>query len=345
MRKYFPRLLGNDDTAARVGSAIARGRAPHAFLISGPHGSGKLTLATEIAAALNCERGNDESCPLPCGECGTCRRIYGGNYTDLKAIAKPKDRATIGVDHVKDLREDMFLSSTEARYKVYIIRDAETMTAEAQNALLKVLEEPPSRVVILLLASECDKILTTIKSRVQYIAMSRFSESELSELLPHVSEAAARLRMTDPAKLSGIIMSADGVLGRAIRLTDPKLSAENDADRAAVLGILRAMRTGVRYSEVREAMQRLPSKRPELQRAIESVTVGVRDLIAVKYSQSARMLFFSTRDEAAEISDIIGEKRLIAIYDALREAHEYCAKNAGVANVVTNLTAKIYAGR
>lgn len=345
MKKYFPKLLGNDDVRARIGAAIERGRAPHAFLISGPKGSGKLTLATEIAAALNCERGEVQSASLPCCECDTCKRIYSGNYTDIKMLEKPRDRATIGVDPVKDMREDMFLSATEAQYKIYIIRDAETMTTEAQNALLKVLEEPPSRVVILLLATECDKILTTIKSRVQYVSMARFTEGEITEYLTRASDTARSMAMTDKERLHCIILASDGVLGRAIKLTDKKLADENEAERLVVLDFIRSLRAGASYADVYTAAQGFPSKRPELQRTIESIISCVRDLLTVKYSDRSKIIFCSSREEARELADSIGTKRLISIYDALTEAHEYCSKNAGVANLVTNLVAKASGGR
>lgn len=140
VKNYFPRLIGNEETKNRIGKAIESGRLPHAFLIGGPSGSGKSTLAIEIAAAMNCKGEGDS---LPCARCESCRRIYEGIYPDVKILSKAKDRATLGVEAIKDFREDMFLSSTESEHKIYIIDDAECMTPEAQNALLKVLEEPP----------------------------------------------------------------------------------------------------------------------------------------------------------------------------------------------------------
>ena len=133
MSKYFSALFGNEATKARIGRAITDGTLPHAFLVSGPEGSGKATLATEIAAALNCERrGGGE---LPCHMCNSCRRIKDGSFIDVKWLEKPKDKMTIGVGEVRTFREDMFLSATESDYKVYIIDDADRMTPNAQNAL------------------------------------------------------------------------------------------------------------------------------------------------------------------------------------------------------------------
>ena len=201
MREYFPRLLGNGETKTRIGKAVEAGNVPHAFLIGGPSGSGKSILAKEISAALNCENRYSTSHSLPCGVCNNCKRVREGNFTDVKILEKKKDKASVGVLEIKDFREDMFLSATESESKIYIIDDAECMTVEAQNALLKVLEEPPSGVIIILLAKECDRILTTIKSRTQYVPMTRFSEDEIMKFLLKESEEARTLSREDPEKL------------------------------------------------------------------------------------------------------------------------------------------------
>ena len=98
MKNYFPRLLGNDKAKDILGTAIENGTLPHALLIDGPDGSGKTTLALEVAAALNCT-GNGA---LPCGECENCRRIYSGEYVDVKILSKPADKASLGVNEIKE---------------------------------------------------------------------------------------------------------------------------------------------------------------------------------------------------------------------------------------------------
>ena len=340
MREYFKRLLGNAETKARVGTAIERGRMPHAFLLTGADGSGKRMLAYEIAAALNCERRGEVGAPLPCGACNCCRRIYEGNFTDVKLLEKPKDRATIGVEPVKLLREDMFLSATESDYKVYIVDNAELMTPEAQNALLKVLEEPPARVIIILLSTEGDKILTTIKSRVQHIALSRFGEEEMRRHLLEVSEEARRLSREAPEKLSAIIMSADGRLGQAEALMNKKLSDVCEGSRECVMGIITALGRGGSYATLYSATTALPQKRAELTAALELLITAIRDMIGAKHTR-ARLLFFTSREECVRLADEIGVRRLLEVYDAVAEAHGYCQRNGNVSNLIANLAAKI----
>ena len=341
MREYFPKLLGNSSTKQRIGASIENGTLPHAFLISGPSGSGKSVLATEIAAALNCERKGEAGISLPCARCNTCKRIYDGNFTDIKTLSKKKDRATVGVDDVKDIREDMFLSSTESDYKIYIFDDAETMTTEAQNALLKVLEEPPKNVIILLLAKESDRILSTIKSRTQFVTMTRFSNEELEEHLLNTSSQARMLKVSNPDKLYGIIMSADGKLGCAQKLTDPKMTVANEEERSETIRIIEAIHPKRRYADVLLAVNALPQKRTELVFSLERITSALRDLIILKQDSEATLLFFSSREEALKISSGTSILRLLSVYNAIDEAHELCSKNANITNLITNLSARI----
>lgn len=341
MRVYFPRLLGNADTARRLGRAIEDGTLSHAFLISGPSGSGKDVLAREIAAAVNCENLHGDG-QLPCTVCSACKRIYADAFPDVKILKKPQDRATLGVDPVKDLREDMFLSSTESEKKVYIIDDAECMTPEAQNALLKVLEEPPSNVIIILLARESDKILTTIKSRAQYITMSRFTDSEVERILPTLSEDAARLAREDKSKFASVVVSADGRLGEGVRLSSKKNADECNAQRAEVLDLLRALKQGSSAADVYAATTALQStRRQELLFSLENVITALRDLIAVQMSGEVRLLFFTSRDEALALAREIGTRRLLSAYDATVTAHGYCSRNANTTNVLAGLLASL----
>ena len=341
MRKYFSRLLGNEETKARIGKAIESQTVPHAFLIGGPSGSGKSTLAAEIAAAMNCLAGGNKDEALPCGKCINCRRIYEGNHPDVKILAKKKDKATLGVDLVKDFREDMFLSSTESNHKIYIIDDAECMTPEAQNALLKVLEEPPKAVMIILLAKECDRILTTIKSRAQYVSMTRFCDEELAKQILSESVDARVMNAADPSKFMGLIMSADGRLGLAKKLLNKRLSAETEEDRADIVALIRAAGQKASYAEIYSALSDFPTKRPELMLAFERLMSALRDLIVIKYDGNAKTVFFPSAEEALKLCGDISVKRLVALYDAVNETHELCSRNANLSNLIANLCSKI----
>lgn len=343
MKNYFPRLIGNDETKERLCRAIDAGRLPHAFLIGGPSGSGKSTLATEMAAAINCLAGDDSS-SLPCGACNNCRRIYEGNFPDLKILSKKKDKATLGVEAVKDFREDMFLSSTEAEFKIYVIDNAECMTPEAQNALLKVLEEPPKSVIIILLATECDRILTTIKSRAQYIAMARFNEEEMESILLDRSDEARSMQIGDKERFKAVIMSADGRIGVAQNLLSRKSSEENFEEFTETVKIISVITQKSSYADIRGAISMLPTKRADLLVALERLMSALRDLIVVQYSQGAKTVFFPDAESTKKHCGRPSAKRLTAVYDIINEAHELCTKNANVANLLATLASKIKTG-
>ena len=341
MRVYFSGLLGNEDTKARVGRAIESGTVPHAFLIGGPSGSGKSVLATEIAAAVNCEAKGHLESELPCRKCESCRRIFEGNYPDVKILAKPKDKASLGVDPVKDFREDMFLSSTESEHKIYIIDDAESMTTEAQNALLKVLEEPPKSVMIIMLAKEGDRILTTIKSRAQYIAMTRFDDDELAKILLSESAEARSIKVQSEDRFISLIKSADGRLGLAKRLLNKKQSEDAEEDRADIIRLISAIGQKASYADIYAAVSHFPTKRADLSITLERVMIALRDLLVIEYDDKAKTLFFSSADEARRSCPGVSAKRIISVYDAIDEAHELCARNANISNLLCSLCSNI----
>ena len=335
---FFPRLLGNDGIKSRIGSAIRRGKVPHAFLIDGPSGSGKTTLALEIAAALNCEAGIASS---PCGKCNTCRRIYKGEYVDVKTLKRGDDRATIGVAEIKEFRQDAFLSATEAEYKIYVIDDAEKLTPEAQNALLILLEEPPKGVVIMLLANGCDRILTTIKSRAQYLPLSRFTRGELEEHLRALSSDAERMAKEDRERFDVILTEADGVLGRALELTDALRSRTLMDERSLIVDFINSLGTRNGYSAVYSAISAFPTKRQELTHVLEAVMTALADMITVRRAEDAPTLFFSNSRSALEAGGELSERYLLAVYDAVLQSHDELNKNAGVAALLTTLAARV----
>lgn len=334
MRRYFTRLYGNTDTKNRIATAIQHKTLPHAFLIDGQEGSGKMTLALEIAAALNCERRSDDTLPLPCGVCRCCECIRGEAFADVRILRRQSDKATIGVDEIKEFRADMFLSATESEYKIYIIKDAERMTPEAQNALLIILEEPPRNVIIMLLASGTDRILTTIKSRTQYIAMSRFAPEEIEAYLSGVSSSH------DSDKLRVAALGADGRIGAALKLLSPSESEEYREYRSDIYTFIKALAGNVPYATLYAAVMNLPTKRAELTEMLEGIITAIRDMIVLKRSD-ASPVFFASREEAEEYTCAIGHRRLFGIYDIINRTHADCAKNANINALITNLAAKI----
>ncbi len=341
MRDSFSRLHGNGAVKKRLSDAISEGTLPHAFLIIGPDGSGKKTLAGELAAALNCERRRDGAYPLPCHSCNTCRRIAEGSFTDIHFLRRAADKATVGVEELKLFKEDMFLSATESDFKVYIIEEADRLTVNAQNAMLTVLEEPPPNVIILLLARSGDSILTTVKSRAQSIFMQRFTPSELREYLTAQSDRARAARDSSPESFEGVLMSADGRIGKALSLISPKEADRNSEDRAVTAAIVDALRLGVPYSELYAALCRLPSGRQELLFALEALLTAIRDIILIKRADDSPLLFYTDRERARETASGVSGARLLGIYGMITDAIEDVTRNVGTQAITASLGAKI----
>jgi len=203
----FAAVRGHDRAKEQLRRALARDRLAHAVLITGPEGVGKQRLARALMALMACEGEGAE----PCGQCAGCRQQAAGSHPDLRVLEIPPGKKEIRVEAVRELRSFVQLSPLTARRKVAIINDAHALNVNAQNALLKTLEEPPPRSLLILITHAPGALLPTVRSRCQRIHCAPLPDDDVREILQHDCQV--------PEQEAGLAAAyAEGSPGRALQL-------------------------------------------------------------------------------------------------------------------------------
>jgi len=333
VREYLPQVAGNAALRARLGTEIAAGALSHAYILEGPRGSGKHTLALQLAMATSCVHRTDSTHPLPCNDCPVCRKIREGLSPDVIRIARPEDRATMGVDTVRALREGIAVVPNDLDLKVYIIEDAHTMTEQAQNALLLTLEEPPSFVLFLLLTEDAGALLETIRSRAPIYRMQPLSDHTVRDHLLHaappaIRSAAHELHASAPEELSALLKMADGRIGAAEEMLDATRRETVLERRASALDICRTLAARTQSDALLLRFLAWGKSREEIATNLRTLLLALRDLTLLTRSENAPLCFFTDREEALELSARFTANRLLAAMDAIDRALASLAANA-----------------
>src|SRR3989344_5017940 len=213
-RKYrphdFSQVVGQEHVVTTLKGALMTGRAGHAYLFSGPKGTGKTTIARIFAKALNCAVfskifSKNLTISIPCNKCPACLAVNENRSLDLIEIDAASNR---GIEDIRNLKESALVAAPGGGYKIFIIDEVHMLTKDAFNALLKILEEPPAHVVFILATTEPHKILPTVLSRVQRFDLKKLTPKEIFTKLRQVSKAE-KINITDEA-LMIIANASDG---------------------------------------------------------------------------------------------------------------------------------------
>ena len=204
----FETILGNETLKQRISQSLSKGQTSHCYLITGPAGSGKRTLAKHLAAALQCKE-----TVRPCCRCSQCRKVLESVHPDVITV-DDEEKKTIPVKLVRDTCADLYIRPNEGNKKIYIFPRAMDLNAAGQNALLKCIEEPPAYGVFFLLSEDAHQLLPTIRSRCVELRMTPLSDGLLKQ------ELKKRLPSADAEAISAAALRSGGYLGQALHILE-----------------------------------------------------------------------------------------------------------------------------
>ncbi len=342
MKDIFPTLYKNSTIKSNIGYDICHSSSSHAYIIEGPEGSGKKTISRLIASALACENRFDEGFSLPCGKCNNCRRIEKNISSDVVWITK-EDKATIGVEAIRNIRRNLYVTPNDSYVRVYIIDSAEKMTVQAQNALLLSLEEPPSFVTFILLTSDSKKLLETVRSRAQLMRCELFGADELTELLRKNPQAAA-IEKKNPSRFAAAVSLSNGSLGKAEELL------LGDKESSALIRLRDTAETFINYicnGKMSETLgliaKGFPKSNEETKQILFLCDNAIRDMFAFKKCPDAetyRLCFYTSADAIPEFAERISVKKLLRIRECICDGIVKLESNVSAKSVLTALAMK-----
>ena len=314
----FTEFRGNARVKEQLVFLAESGRLPHAIIIEGDEGIGKRTLARELALNLLC-RGEDK----PCRKCAQCSKVMKGIHPDVYEYTAPNRPAGFHVEEVRKVRDDAFMRPNEADYKIYILGNAQSMNASAQNALLKVLEEPPEYAVFILTVTNKSFMLETVLSRSVVISLEGVSPAEAADVICEKREDVSYEEALSAAEVWG------GNIGKALEsLTDGKLSKISTLAEKIALSTL----AETEY-ELLKACSAFDRDRETMVAALGMLSVIFRD--ALIYGEGDMM---SGKEELAlKLHSRLSRKKLLALINACEENIKLAQGNGNNAVLMTKI--------
>ena len=272
----FRDVVGHESIIGHFKSSIEQGKVAHAYLIHGEKGTGKKMLAGLFAKTLQCEAGGTD----PCGTCRSCIQCDSGNQPDIIWVTHEKP-TVISVDDIREqVNNDIIIKPYSSRYKIYIIPEAELMNPQAQNALLKTIEEPPEYAIIMLLTNNLDKMLPTILSRCITLNLKPVGELDMMEYLSRMGVPQAKAKFC--------VGFAFGNLGKAVRLATSEEYNEIKHDCVQILKDINRME----IYDLIDAVKKMSKYKLDIYDYLDIMMMWYRDILMLKVSGSPDKLLF-----------------------------------------------------
>jgi DNA polymerase-3 subunit gamma/tau len=329
-RRWRPRrfggIVGQEPVVRTLRRAIETDRVSHAYLFSGPRGTGKTSTAKVLAMGLNCENGPT---PEPDGTCESCRAIMGNSSIDVLEMDAASNR---GIDEIRDLRDKVNLAPAAGRMKVYIIDEVHMLTAEAFNALLKMLEEPPEHVVFVLATTEKHKVLPTIISRCQSFDFRRPSVETLVGKLEYISDPEGIV--VDPEPLTviaregrGSFRDAEGLLDQLSSFAEGRITASMVRELLGGVGPESLIETTYAMHERRVAdalrmVDRLAGEGKDLGQFVGELLAHLRNLMLLPYAPEVALAGVGAeeRPPLEEQANAVPTAEIVRLIEALDDS-------------------------
>ena len=276
-------FVGNDAAKAQLSARLSGGAFPHAILIEGPVGSGRRTVATLIAAAALCE-----SEDRPCGVCPACRKVLAGIHPDVTYHGGEGEARSFHIDEIRRVREDAYVRPNEGMRRVFVLLEAQNMSPQAQNALLKLLEEPPAQVVLILTCEQRTALLETVLSRVFPVALSGVPAEQAAAVLRRHLPDRDEQELLRAATLWG------GVIGQALK-------GLQDGSYKEILGLLPPLASGLvapAELDLLKATAPLEKNKAAVGATLDGLRLILRDALCARYGADS---FLGTDSEVSRL--------------------------------------------
>lgn len=273
----FKDVVGHKDIINYIRNAVREDKVSHAYILNGERGAGKKMLANLFATTLLCEKGG----PDPCNECHSCRQAESGNHPDIIKVTHEKPNS-ISVDDIREqVNNTIMIKPYQGPYKVYIIPQADMMTTQAQNALLKTIEEPPEYAVIMLLTENADTLLPTINSRCVMLKLRNIKDTLIKKYLMETMQVP-------DYKADMCTAFAQGNMGRAIMLANSEHFNEIRDEAVQLLKYINEME----LSEIVQAVSRITAYKLEINDYLDIIMIWYRDVLLYKATKDMDKVIF-----------------------------------------------------
>lgn len=318
----FSDIIGQEKLKEHLQNAIRTGQVSHAYIMNGERSSGKEFIAQVFAATLQCERRQDE----PCGKCHSCKQTQSKNQPDIIRITHEKPNS-VGVEDIRNqINSDIGIKPYSSPYKIYIMNEAEKMTVQAQNALLKTLEEPPAYAVILLLTTHVDALLPTILSRCVVLNMKPVQDNLVKKYLMET------MQIPD-YKAQVCVAFARGNIGRAKLLASSEEFENIKEEAITLLKYINEME----ISEIVLAIKKITDYKIDINDYLDILSIWYRDVLLFKATNDVNHLIF--KEEIQYIRKVANKSTYEGIETIINSMEK--AKSRLGANVNLELTMEL----